>query len=1028
MRKFFTKQYLLVCAFLMLTTVAFAQTATITGKVSDETNQPLPGAVVTVKGTQNGATADVNGNFKLSGVAHGTVTLQATFIGYQPLVKTINVTGNATVDFSMVLSSKDLNEVVVIGYGTTKKKDLTGSIATVTEKDFNTGNITTPEQLIQGKVAGVSIISNSGAPGAGSQILIRGGASVNGSNQPLIVIDGVPLANESTNGNPSSIAGVANPLSLINPNDIASFSILKDASAAAIYGNRASNGVIIITTKKGQSGSPQINFNTELSIGKQVKEASVLSAQQFRDYINSVTTSSTSDAVYRNQLGTANTDWQKEIYQTSVSTDNNLSVSGTTGKLPYRVSVGYTDQDGILKTSSLQRLSSAINLSPSFFTDHLKVNFNFLGSQVKQRFADEGAIGAANGFNPTYPVYSGNTVFGGFYEIPNPSSLTNGPAPATTTTLSTLSARNPLGLLEQRDNRSTVYRAITSLALDYKLHFFPDIHANVNLSYDGVNGQGHDNTPGTAANQFPGAQDANGVLQQGNFSKYKSVIGNSTLEAYLSYVHDFKSIKSHVDAVAGYSTQTFENTAYNYLSYFSNGEVKPVSVYNYPTDLQKSELASVYGRVNYSYDSKYLLTGTFREDVSTKFAPGIRTGYFPSVAAAWVISNEDFLKGNSTLSYLKFRLEYGVTGNEDGIGNYDYLSPYSLGNKAAQYQFGIVNGVAQFYQIYRPAAFYPNRTWESTGTTNAAFDYGFLNGRITGSLDFYYRKTKNLLATINQSAGSNFGNQIVANVGNMEDRGVEFSINAKIIDTRDLSWTAGFNATFDRNKITNLTAQPNPNFPGLPVGNISGGIGTKIQIDQVGFAKNSFYTYQQVYGANGKPLDGVFVDKTGDGNLNSSDLSVGHSPAPQEYFGLNSEIRVKKWSAGFSARASLGNYVYNNVSSSTGFKSNFLNPISLFNGSSSVLQTGFSGLNSSNEYLSDYFVENASFFRMDNIHVGYNFGKIFKNTGDLRVSANVQNVFIITDYTGVDPEVTNGIDNNLYPRPRMYVLGLNLSL
>jgi TonB-linked SusC/RagA family outer membrane protein len=997
---------MLLCAFLMMSVMAFAQTGSIKGKVVDETNQPLPGASVSIDGTTIGSVSDANGNYTISGVKPGNYTLTAKFVGYAAIKQTITV-GNTviTVGFNLKPESNSLNEVVVIGYGSEKKKDLTGSIATVTSKDFNQGDITTPEQLIQGKVAGVSIISNSGAPGAGSQILIRGGASVSGSNAPLIVIDGVPLSNDG-------IAGAANPLDLINPNDIASFSILKDASAAAIYGNRASNGVILITTKRGQSGPPQINFSTQFSVGKLTKEAPVLSASQFRNFVN--TNDTTAAGKYKSLLGPANTDWQKEIYQTSVSTDDNLSVSGTAGKLPYRISVGYTDQNGILKTSSLERYSSNINLSPSLFTDHLKINFNFIGSQVKQRFANTGAIGSANNFNPTDPVYSGNNKFGGYYEILDPTA-TDG--------LKSLAPLNPLGLLEEEENKSTVYRAITSLALDYKLHFFPDLHANVNLAYDGSNGQGFNDFPAYAASQFPGTKDANGVYQQGSNTKYKSVIGNSTFEGYLSYSHDFKSIKSHVSAVAGYSTQTFSNTSTNYLTYFGNGEVNPQSVFNYPTDLQKSELASVYGRVNYSYDDKYLLTGTLRSDVSTRFAPGIRTGTFPSVAGAWVISNEDFLKGSTTLSNLKLRLEYGITGNQDGIGNYEYLSDYSLSNVGAQYQFGNT-----FYQGFRPGAFYYGRTWEQTATTNAAVDFGFLNNRITGSLDVYYRTTTHLLAQINEPAGSNFSNVIVANVGDMQDKGLELSISGKIIDTKDISWSAGINATINRNKITNLTAVPNPNFPGLPQGAISGGIGTQIQIDQIGYPKNSFFTYQQVYGPNGRPLDGVFVDRNGDGVINSADLAVTHSPDPQEYFGLNSEINVKRWSGGFSARASFGNYVYNNVASSTGVVNNFLNPLGIIeNGSASVLKTGFSGNNSS-EYLSDYYLENGSFFRMDNIHVGYNFGKVFGSRGDLRVTANVQNVFIITKYTGVDPETTNGIDNNLYPRPRTYVLGLNLSL
>lgn len=998
MRKNYSKKYVLLCVFVMMSVIAFAQTGSIKGRVLDETSQPLPGSSVTIDGTTTGATTDVNGNYTISGVKAGNYTVTAKFIGYSDLKKTVTVSsGTVTLNFGLQPQNTGLNEVVVVGYGTVKKKDLTGSIATVTEKDFNTGDVTTPEQLIQGKVAGVSIISNSGAPGAGSQILIRGGASVNGSNAPLIVIDGVPLSNDN-------ISGAANPLSLINPNDIASFSILKDASAAAIYGNRASNGVIMITTKRGQSGKPQINFNTQLSIGKLTKEAPILSPAQFRSYINQF-----GDATQIGELGTANTDWQKQIYQTSVSNDDNLSISGTTGKLPYRVSVGYTDQNGILKTSSLQRYTSNINLSPSFLKDHLKVDFNFIGSEVKQRFANQGAIGSANNFNPTLPVYSGNKNFGGFYEILDPSA-TDG--------LKSLAPLNPLGLLQEENNRSTVYRAITSLALDYKLHFLPDLHVIVSGAYDGSNGQGFDDFPIYAASQYPGSADANGITQRGSNSKYKSVVGNSTLDGHLSYSHDFKSIKSHVDFVAGYSTQNFSTTTTNYPTYFGNGEVNPKTIPTYPTGIGQYDLASLYSRLNYSYDEKYYLTGSIREDISTRFAPGSRTGYFPAIAAGWVISNEDFLKGNTTLSNLKLRLEYGVTGNQDGIGDYEYLSDYSLSKTTAQYQFGNT-----FYQGYRPGAFYPGRTWEQTATTNLGLDYGFLGNRITGSLDLYYRTTSHLLATINEPAGTNFSNQIVANVGNMQDKGAELSVTGKIIDNKNVSWTAGINFTINRNKITNLTAVANPNYPGLQQGGISGGVGTYIQLDQIGYAKNSFYTYTQVYGANGKPLEGVYLDKNHDGIINSADLSVNHSPDPQEYLGFNSDVRIKKWNLGFVARANFGNYIYNNIASSTGIQTNFLNGLGIIeNGSSNILKSGFA----TGQYLSDFYLENGSFFRMDNIHIGYNVGKVWGGT--LRISGNVQNVFIITKYTGVDPETTNGIDNNNYPRPRTYVLGLNYSL
>jgi iron complex outermembrane receptor protein len=991
----------------MMSVMAFAQTGGIKGKVIDEANLALPGSSVTIEGTTLGATTDGNGNYTITGLKAGNYTVTAKFLGYISFQKTVAVSNSViTVDFALKPQNTSLNEVVVIGYGTTKKKDLTGAIATVTEKDFNTGVNTTPEQLIQGKVAGVSIISNSGAPGAGSTIRIRGGASINGSNDPLIVIDGVPVSN-------NGIAGAANALDLINPNDIESFSILKDASAAAIYGNRASNGVILITTKKGKSGKPVIDFTTQVSIAKLPKEASVLSAAQFRDFINKNDT--TQAGYYRKFLGNANTDWQKQIYQTSVATDNTLSVSGSAKNLPYRVSAGYLDQNGILKTSSLERYTGSLNLSPSLFTDHLKINFNVLGTQVKQRFANESAIGSAVAFNPTVPVYSGNSRYEGYWQWTDPD-------PTSATGLKANTYRNPVGLLNENTNRSTVYRAIASLAIDYRFHFLPDLHANINLSYDGSKGSGTDFIPDSAASNYRAYKDNNGVYHGGNKTRYKQTNSNKLFEGYLSYNKNFKEIKSHLDAVAGYSFQDFTTNTFNYNSYYADGFQVPNSTPNFPVTIAENRLESYYGRLIYTYDDKYVLSGTIRDDYSSRFAEGLRSGVFPSVSFAWKIKQESFMKSVDVISDLKLRMGYGVTGNQEGIGNYDYLADYSLSTQTAQYQFG-----DKFYQGYRPAAYYFGRTWEQTATANIALDYGLMNNRVTGSIDFYSRKTKNLLALITQAAGTNFSNQIVGNIGNMENKGVEFSINAALIQKPDITWNVGFNFTYNQNKITSLNGVA---YPGQPTGNISGGTGSTIQINSVGHAINSFLVYQQVYGPNGKPLENTFVDRNGDGTINSSDLYYYKSPDPKAYFGLNSDFSYKKWNAGFVARASLGNYVYNNVASNTGTISNFFQSVSngfINNGSTIVLQSGLLG-NTANDRLSDYYIQNASFFRMDNVHLGYNFGKVFKNTGDLRVSANVQNVFIITNYNGVDPEINNGIDNNFYPRPRTYVLGLNLNL
>ena len=1005
MKKTYLIKYVFLLFFVLSAAAAFAQSNVVSGKVVDETNQPLPGATVTVKGTQKSTGTDANGNFRLTGVPNGAVTLQISFVGYLTIDKVINVFGNVTdVSVGLQPNAKGLNEVVVIGYGTVKKKDLTGAITNITSKDFNTGVSTSPEQLIQGKVAGVNIVSNSGAPGAGSTIRIRGVNSLKGNQDPLIVLDGIPLSN-------TTIAGAANALDLINPNDIESFSILKDASATAIYGNRASSGVILITTKKGKSGKPVINFSTQLSAAKLIKEVSVLSPSQFRQFITANDTGANNvlTSPIANYLGSANTDWQKQIYQTGITSNSNISVSGTTAKIPYRISAGYYDQTGILKTSSLKRYTGSINLSPSLFTDHLKINFNATGTQVNQRFADESAIGNALGFNPTEPVYSGNNNYGGY------TQYTSGGALQKNTPV------NPVGILNQKMDLSTVYRAIASLALDYKFHFLPDLHANVNLGYDGSRGRGTTVVSDSSATAYP-APDLNGDLEGGSRSKYLHTYDNKLFEGFLSYGKDLKSIHSRIDAVAGYSYQTYKDDQHNFESEFYDGTPNALTLPTYALTTNEYRLRSYYARLNYAYNDKYILTGTIRDDISSKFAPGQQSGIFPSGAFAWRIKQEDFLKDNPVISDLKLRIGYGVTGNQDGIGDYDYLADYTVSNRTAEYQVG-----NNYYQMYRPGAYYFNRTWEQTASTNVGFDYGFMNNRITGTIDYYYKKTSKLLATIGQAALANFSNQIVGNIGSLENNGIEFNINADLVQTADLKWSAGFNASYNHNKILAL---PGATAAGLKGGNIAGGTGSTILDGVVGTSANSFYVLQQVYGSNGLPLENVFVDKNGDGTISDKDLYYYQTIAPKAFFGLNSNVSYKKWNAGFVARASIGNYVYNNIASSRGVVSNFYQSVSggfVNNGSSAVLQSQLIGA-TANDRLSDYYVQNASFFKMDDMHIGYNFGSLFKNTATLGITADVQNVFIITKYKGVDPELSSGIDNQIYPRPRTYTLGLNLNL
>lgn len=958
---------------------------TITGRVTDESGAGIPNATVTVKNANLGTSTNEVGRFSLTVPANASA-LVISSIGYE--TREVALGNQNSYEVQLKISSGDLNAVVVVGYGTTTKRDLTGSITTINADDFVQGVVTTPEQLIAGKAAGVQITSNGGAPGAGSTIRIRGGSSLNASNDPLIVVDGVPLS-------PGGISGSPNAMSLINPNDIESVTILKDAAATAIYGSRASNGVIMITTKKGTSGKPQFNFSTQVAMQKNVNKVEVLNADQFRELINRKGNSN-----QKAFLGNANTDWQDEIYQEAFSQDLNLNVSGSVNnKLPYRVSLGYLNQDGVLKTGNLKRTSAGINLSPRLFNDHLKIDINVKGALSKSRFANEGAIGAAVTFDPTQPVRSGDNKFGGFFEWLNPATQnpeSNAP-------------RNPVGLLEMRDDRSEVSRSIGNLQLDYKFHFLPELRANLNLGYDISDGKGTVYVPEEAASQY---------LRGGSNNQYHQERNNQLLEFYLNYNKALPSINSNIDVLAGYSYQDFKTTNYNFPDITAKGDT--ISKPNYPFDIPRNTLLSYYGRLNYSYNSKYLLTLSLRRDGSSRFSPENRWGLFPAAAFAWNIAEEDFLKGGK-ISNLKLRLGYGVTGQQEGIGNYDYISYYHLSNQTAMYQLGNT-----FYQMYRPGGYYANRKWEETETWNAGLDFGFAQGRINGSVDVYYKKTKDLLNEINQPAGTNFSNRIIANVGSMENRGIELNLNSDLVKTSKFVWDVNFNITYNKNKITKLTLAPDPSYAGNRFGGISGGTGNVIQINSVGYPRASFYVYQQVYDQNGKPLESLFVNRNGDGTINEADLYQYKKPDPDVFMGLSSNFSIGKFTAGFVMRSNIGNYVYNNVYSNLGRYSTVIGLGTYLNNASiNYLETEFEGMDVK-QMLSDYYVQNASFLKMDNINLGYNVGNIGKNVG-LRISANVQNVFVITKYKGIDPEINGGIDNNFYPRPRNYVLGLHFS-
>lgn len=994
----FTKRLLiLVSSLLFVCGQIMAQDRLVTGKITDAQSSPIANASVSVKGGTAGTQTSAEGNFQLRVPASAT-TLVVSSIGYG--LKEVPI-GNGEVLLSLEQTNTDLNEVVVVGYGTSRKRDLTGSVTTVTAKDFNKGAIVTPEQLIAGKVAGVQITSNGGAPGAGSNIRIRGGASLNASNDPLIVIDGVPLDN-------GGIAGVANGLAMINPNDIETFTVLKDASATAIYGSRASNGVIIITTKKGQGGKARFNFSTQNTLSTLPKKADVLTADEFRTYVKSHGTPSQIAL-----LGNANTDWQDEVYDKAFMTDNNISVAGSLKNLlPYRVSLGYMSQDGILRTGNLQRKSAAINLNPSLFDNHLKIDLSLKGSLSNSRFADEGAIGNAVRFDPTQPVRSSSKSYGGYFEWLDPSSISG---------LKELSPLNPLGLLEQRIDKSDVKRSVGNIQLNYKLHFFPDLRVNLNLGYDVSEGKGTIDIPDSAASAYKRfLHPVKKTYHSGVNNQYRQEKSNKIFESYLNYVKDIKGISSRVDATAGYSYQDFSTTSYNFPD-LTNDDTA-VSVPTFLFDIPQNRIISFFGRLNYTIKGKYLFTGTIRRDGSSRFSEENRWGWFPSGAFAWRIMDESFMKNSGTFSDLKLRLGYGVTGQQEGIGLYDYIPRYSLSNRQAQYQFGNT-----FYELYRPSGYNPNLKWEETATYNVGLDYGFLNGRVSGTLDFYIKKTEDLLSVVDQPAGTNFSNKIFANIGEMENKGVELAVNTQLVRNTDVSVDFGFNVTYNRNKITRLTFTNDPNFPGNLTGGIAGGVGSTIQIQSVGTPRSSFYVYQQIYNKDGKPIEGLFEDRNRDGLVNNDDLYRYKAPDPEWFLGAYSNASWKKWDAAFTLRANLGNYMYNNRFANTGVQRNLIDPLGyLANGSRNVLETNFTG-NGDKYFLSDYYIENASFLRMDNINLGYNAGSLLSRNSTLRVGFTVQNVFVVTKYRGLDPEVSGGIDNNFYPRPRNFVLSANLN-
>lgn len=961
---------------------AAAQNKVITGVVKDAANgEALIGVSVAVPGSSSGTITDLNGQFKIS-VPAATRQLTFSYVGFT--AQTMAIPASDVLNIQLVSTASQLNEVVVVGYGTARKSDLTGSVSTVSSSDFNKGLVSSPEELINGKVSGVQIMSNSGSPTAGSTIRVRGGASLNASNDPLIVLDGVPLEQGGISGNSGNF------LALINPNDIESMTILKDASSTAIYGSRASNGVIIITTKKGSSGKMKFSFSTTNSIQTRTKLADILGYDEF---VNAVKANGT--AAQQALLGNARTDWNDEIYHNAFGTDNNLSMSGKLGKnWPVRLSLGYYDQNGLLRTDNAKRYTGSLNLNPSFFQEHLKLNINAKGSINKNRFANTGAIWAGATMNPTIPVYSGNDSFGGYYE-----ALDNTGIPANGAVM------NPVGQLNLYDSRSTVKRFIGNIDADYRVHFLPDLKLHATVGMDYAEGKGTVFVPQEAAMNYT----THGV-DYGYGPQKKE---NRLLTLYANYNKTVKAINSSFDVTAGYDYQYWKETTAQYESKNGLGEVTSTSQ---ATD-NRHVLLSYYGRLNYSFGSRYMLTATVRRDATSRFAKDVRWGTFPSLALGWRVTEESFLKDNPILSNLKIRASYGVTGQQDGIGNYNYLPVYTISQNGAQALMG-----NEAIYTYRPSAYVENLKWETTTSWNIGFDFGFLKNRITGSFDFYTRRTKDLIATVPAAAGTTFNSKITTNVGNVDSKGLEFSINATPIQTKDWQWDLSYNFTWQTMKVKNLSLVPGSQVTNTKVGPTIDSY--QLQVLTEGYAPYMFYVYHQLYDEkSGKPIEGAYADLNGDGTITEADLYRFHSPAPDYIMGLSTSLRYKKWSLSTSLRANIGNYVYNGMAMNAGaWETVQYNNYQLNNLSTSYLETGFT----KRQYLSDYYVENASFLKMDNLSLGYNFGKVWKGV-NLNASVMVQNVFCITKYSGVDPEVPNGVDNSFYPRPRTYSLNIGIN-
>jgi len=1004
------KSSFLIFSFFLFFSFHIKAQFTLSGNIIDDNGDAVIGAYIKIPNLNLVSSTNINGDYSIENISTGELNIEFSAVGFIKVSKKINVTKDLFLNIVLKEDIQLLDEAVVIGYGTARTKDLTGSAVAVSEDKFLKGSLATPEQLIMGKVPGLKVTSNDGAPGSGSTLRIRGGTSINASNDPLIVIDGVPVDN-------GGIAGAANPLSLINPNDIESFVVLKDASASAIYGSRGANGVILITTKKGE-GDLKITVNQKTSLSTIAKYADVLSGDSLRNLVNN-----NGSANQIELLGDSNynTNWQKEVFRNTIVNDFNIAIS----KKYWRFSYGNRVDNGLLRRDQFVRNNISLNLNPSFFDDQFKLEINNKLVQTSSRFADRGALGAAY-FDPTKPVYSQNEVYGGYFEWTQNNGSPN-----------TLAAKNPVGLIDQKNDLSSVQRYIGNSKLSYNPKFLPQLTLNYNAGFDFSKGEGTVEVLSSSAS---------GYFTEGSFNRYSSNKRNYLSDAYISFNNRTDSNKNYLDVTTGFSYQYWNSNSPNLPVYnqIEDSIIYPAAENPFFTE---NAIMSFYGRAIYNINDKYVLNATLRRDGSSRFSPEARWGFFPSYSAAWIVSEEKFMSNFSKINYFKIRFGYGVNGQQDGIGDYGYISNYFIGTSTAQYGFD-----NNFYYVYRPAGFDGNLKWEETRSNNLGVDFGLLNDRISGSLDLYNKVTSDLLATVSVPAGTNFTNQILTNVGGMSNKGIELNLNIGLIQEKDINLSVSANLAYNQNRVTKLSLIEDTSSVGIQVGGIAGGIGNTVQIHSLNNSTFSYLLYEQLYDQNGLPIqvgelasidinnDGIiddndkwqtihaFNDRDGDGMISPSDKYIINKPIPDLLIGGAINLNYKNWYSSISFRSEIGGYIYNNIHSNTATYQSINGTQGFLSNISSLYYESEVQNISDYQLQSDYYLEKANFFRVDFFNLGYNVGDFLNNKiKNLDISISAQNLFLLTKYNGLDPEIGGGIDNNIYPRPRIFSLNLNFN-